>query len=127
MDYHVAVTGASSGIGEAIARQFGKRGARLTLVARRMDPLERLASEFPGKAQAVAKDLVDSPNACTWLAPAQETFGPIDVLVNNAGMENTGPTALSSIDQGVQLLHLNLHTPLLLTRTMCCSLCQKKA
>ncbi len=118
MAMHVAVTGASSGIGEAIARAFGNKGCSLTLVARRTADLERLSAEFPGRCQTFTRDLADSANCTDWLAPAQAAFGPIDVLVNNAGMENTGPMLQTDPAQGIKLLHLNLHTPLLLTRAL---------
>ena len=118
MSLHVAVTGASSGIGAAIARAYGHKGASLTLVARRTAPMEALAAEFPGHCQVIACDLADSPQCTQWLHPAQDAFGPIDVLVNNAGMENTGPTVQSDTEECVKLLHLNLHTPLLLTRAL---------
>mgnify|MGYP001574439088 CR=1 FL=1 len=107
MGQHVAVTGASSGIGEAIARAFGRQGASLTLVARRRGELERLAAEFPGRCQFFAADLADSARCTDWLEPAQAAFGPLDVLVNNAGMENTGPTLHTDSAVGVKLLHLN--------------------
>ncbi|MSQ84682.1 MAG: SDR family NAD(P)-dependent oxidoreductase [Myxococcales bacterium] len=118
MSLHVAITGASSGIGESIARAWGRTGAQLTLVARRQAALEKLAGEFPGQCQVFARDLAQSTVCCDWLAPAQDHFGPVDVLVNNAGVENTGPTALANVDQAIALLHLNLHTPLLLTRAL---------
>jgi len=118
MTMHVAVTGASSGIGRAVARAFGRHGASLSLVARRTAPMEAIAAEFPGRCKVFGVDLADSAGACAWLDPAQAAHGPIDVLINNAGMENTGPTATSPVDRGVALLHLNLHTPILLTRAL---------
>ncbi len=127
MAMHVAVTGASSGIGEAIARAFGQQGCSLTLVARRTADLERLAAEFAGRCQIFTRDLADSPNCTDWLPPAQASFGPIDVLVNNAGMENTGPTLHTDPAHGVKLLHLNLHTPILLTRAVLPEMVARKA
>lgn len=86
MDRHVAVTGASSGLGEAIARAFGAAGARLTLVARRAGLLEAVASSFPGRARAAAYDLAAS-DPTGWLPAAEGAFGPVDVLVNAAGCQ----------------------------------------
>jgi len=113
---HVAITGASSGIGEALAREWARAGAKLTLVARRKELLDALATECGGDALAIAWDLADSANATAWVAIAEAKHGPIDILVNNAGMENIGAAATSDPVVGVRLLNLNLVTPLLLTR-----------
>src|SRR5690348_6708446 len=86
---HVAITGASSGIGEALARELGSAGARLTLVARRRELLDKLAGAIPG-AHAIPHDLSDPARALDWIASAEATHGPIDIMVHNAGMENTG-------------------------------------
>jgi short-subunit dehydrogenase len=67
---------------------------------------------------AIAHDLADSAKATAWLAVAEAAHGPIDVLVNNAGMENVGLAASSDPAIAVKLLQLNLVTPLLLTREL---------
>lgn len=113
---HVAITGASSGIGEALAREYGRHGARLTLVARRRELLTRLAGEVGGSCFVAPHDLSDPGHAADWIAPCESALGPIDVLVNNAGVENTGPTARADLDEADRLLHTNLHTPLRLMR-----------
>ena len=102
-DRHVVVTGASSGIGAALARELARAGARLTLVARRKELLESLAAECGGTCAIVARDLSEPP-AQGWLADAVEKHGPVDVLVNNAGMENTGPTVATHVEVGRRLL-----------------------
>ncbi len=113
---HVAITGASSGIGAALARELGRAGHTLTLVARRRTLLDDIAAELGNRTLVVEHDLANPDHATAWLAAAEATHGPIDVLVNNAGMENVGATATSDIATGVKLLQLNLVTPLLLTR-----------
>jgi short-subunit dehydrogenase len=113
---HVAVTGASSGIGEAIAREYARAGAKVTLVARRKELLDAIAKDIEG--EVVTRDLSDPAQACDWIAPAEEKLGPIDVLVNNAGMQNSGSTADSDVDEGTRLLRLNLFAPLLATRAV---------
>jgi short-subunit dehydrogenase len=115
---HVAITGASSGIGEALAREWARAGARLTLVARRKELLDKLAADCGGDALALAHDLADPAKATGWLAEAEARHGPIDVLVNNAGMENVGLAATSDPAVGQKVLQLNLVTPLLLTREL---------
>ena len=82
------ITGASSGIGEATARAFGRLGGRVVLAARRADRLETLAREIEaGGAQAlpVAADLSRLPDIQRLLDATLERFGRLDVLVNNAG------------------------------------------
>jgi short-subunit dehydrogenase len=111
---HVAVTGASSGIGEALARELGRAGAKVTVVARRREKLEALAAELGARCRVVAHDLGVPARAAEWVDEAEQAFGPIDVLCNNAGIENTGPTARSDLAGGIQVLHTNLHSPLTL-------------
>jgi short-subunit dehydrogenase len=113
---HVAVTGASSGIGEAIARELATTGARITLVARRRDKLEAIAAQIGPQARVCVHDLSDHTRATAWIAEAEAAQGPIDVLVNNAGVENTGPMLSSDTETALTLLRTNLLTPLLLAR-----------
>src|SRR4051812_36235890 len=94
---HVVITGASSGIGEAIANALAREGAKLTLVARRRELLERLVASCGAQCHVIALDLSEPPPA-TWLDEAEARLGPVDVLINNAGMENTGPTVESSVE-----------------------------
>jgi short-subunit dehydrogenase len=82
------VTGASSGIGERLARRFAERGARLVLVARRTDRLEKLAGEIRnrgGEALVLPCDVADRAQVLDCARRARERIGPIDILVNNAG------------------------------------------
>jgi len=91
----VIVTGASSGIGEATARAFGREGARVVLAARRLDRLEVLAGEIqnssPGvQAVAIAADLSQLADIQNLVAQTLQRFGRIDVLFNNAGFGRLG-------------------------------------
>jgi len=115
---HVAITGASSGIGAALAREWSRRGADLTLVARRGELLRRLAAELGGKVRVVEADLGDVERADSWLADAEKELGPIDVLVNNAGVEIVEPTPTVDWKKAEALLRLNLLTPLKLNRAV---------
>lgn len=115
---HVAITGASSGIGAALVREYVRRGAAVTLVARRADLLEKLAKEVDGKTHCAPVDLADFERARDWIAPAEAALGPIDVLVNNAGVELVAPTISIDWARVEQLLTVNLRTPLRLTQTV---------
>jgi uncharacterized protein len=90
----VLITGASSGIGRELAREFGPCAETLVLVARRLDRLEQLRAElldrYPGlKIVALAADLSDEHEIEKLLAKVSEQAGPVDVLVNNAGVGDT--------------------------------------
>ena len=98
----VIVTGASSGIGEATARQFGREGARIVLAARRVDRLEAVAKEIAdmgtgAEVLVVAADLSKLEDIQSLVNQTLNKFGRIDVLVNNAGfgrldwLENLDP------------------------------------
>ncbi len=82
------ITGAGSGIGRSVARQFAEEGADLVLVGRRLAPLEEAAAEAHAlgrKAVAHSADLSDGDAAAAVTAVAVENFGRVDILVNNAG------------------------------------------
>jgi short-subunit dehydrogenase len=115
---HVAVTGASSGIGEALAREFASAGASVTLVARRRDPLERIASELEGRTFVAAQDLTDPARAADWISAAEAALGPIDVLISNAGFMTLGPVSSFDPDEGERMLNINLLTPARLIRAV---------
>jgi uncharacterized protein len=92
------VTGASSGIGEALARELARRGHGVTLVARRADRLEELASELREgrvRADALAIDLSDRDQRATLLSRIEDLGLTPNILVNNAGCSTLGPVATS--------------------------------
>ncbi|MGE6555740.1 SDR family oxidoreductase [Exiguobacterium artemiae] len=85
----VIITGASSGIGEATAKLLAKQGAQLVLAARREDRLKTLQKEIEelgGKAVYQVTDVTDASQVDALAKLAQDTFGSVDVLVNNAGL-----------------------------------------
>ncbi len=122
MDLHdrsILLTGAGSGIGRALALQLAEHAPRLTLIGRRADPLEGVAAqvrERGGQALVLPSDLTAPGAAAAVVAGAQERFGDIDVLVNNAGNVRAG--RLEAIDEAevVAQVALNLTAPILLTR-----------
>ena len=98
------VTGASSGIGEAIARALAKHGAQVVVVARRAERLEKLAADINGLAGAA--DLQDRAAPEQIARRAEENFGPVDILVNNAGIalhKNAADCTLEEIEQVVDV------------------------
>ncbi len=109
---HVAITGASSGIGEALAREYLNHGAAVTLVARRKEELDRIARSAPGKSYVHAADLSDLAHCTDWLEPAQAALGPVDVLINNAGVQVVGPTSGMDLTRLDALLRVDLQAPL---------------
>lgn len=86
---HVFVSGGSKGAGAGIAREFARRGARLTLLARPSAELDALAAELG--AVAINADLTDLDSLDGIVARAEERNGPVDVMVNNAAIINSGP------------------------------------
>jgi short-subunit dehydrogenase len=108
----VLLTGATGGIGQAIARALDERGARLLLTARRAEQLERIAAELGGRPETIAADLTyDS-------AALAERAGAVDVLVANAALPASGPIDDFSPEQIDRALDVNLRAPIQLTRAL---------
>ena len=92
----VAITGASSGIGEATARVLGERGAKVVLGARRVAQLDEIAAELRdrgGQAIVCATDVTRRDDLERLVGTAVAEFGRLDVLVSNAGISKIGPMA----------------------------------
>jgi short-subunit dehydrogenase len=107
---NVLVTGATGGLGQAIARAFAARGASLVLTGRQEDVLARVAAETG--ARAVACDLASRPDVARLIAGA----GDVDVLVANAAVPGSGP--LLEYDEAAldRALEVNLRAPIALAR-----------
>ncbi|MCA9752202.1 MAG: SDR family oxidoreductase [Gemmatimonadetes bacterium] len=91
MDRTVVITGASRGLGEALARTFARAGARLVLGARDVARLETVAHECGGDTIARACDVREPTQLRALVATAVERFGSLDVMINNAGFSVYGP------------------------------------
>src|SRR3954471_13454671 len=110
----VLVTGASRGIGEVSARSFAAAGCRVALVARSADALRDLAGEIGGAAYPT--DLGDPTAVAGLIDRVEADGGPIDVLVNNAGIDVGGPFPEADPDDLERLFRVNLVTPVQLSR-----------
>ncbi|MDJ0396310.1 SDR family oxidoreductase [Rhodococcus sp. G-MC3] len=110
-DRTAVVTGASSGIGEAIARELAGRGHGVTLVARRGDKLTALAEELTAlgvRAEVLATDLSDR-SARAELLPRIVALGLVpDILVNNAGLSTLGPVASSDPEAELNMIEVDV-------------------
>ncbi|MFP5308006.1 MAG: SDR family NAD(P)-dependent oxidoreductase [Actinomycetes bacterium] len=111
------VTGASSGLGARFARVLAGAGGRVVLAARRVERLQDLAAELGGDvALAVACDVADAASRADLLAAATERFGPVDVLVNNAGVTEVRPATSEDDETFERVLAVNLTGPFALAR-----------
>jgi NAD(P)-dependent dehydrogenase (short-subunit alcohol dehydrogenase family) len=91
MSRHVLVTGAGTGIGEAVSRQLHTDGYRVSLVGRRPEPLAALSASLGENAYAITGDVTDRSSISSAFTSARERFGSIEILVNSAGMAPTAP------------------------------------
>ena len=119
----VLVTGASSGIGEAIARRFARDGARLVLAARRIERLTRLADEIERaggeRPHAVALDVRDGEAVRAAIAALPEGFREVSVLVNNAGLAlGLEPAHEAKIEDWEAMVDTNIKGLLYVTRAV---------
>ena len=107
----VIITGASSGIGEATARHLARLGHRVLLGARRTDRLARIASELRAEGATVefqALDVTRLEDMHCFVAFAEKTLGPVDVIVNNAGVMPLSPLNALKLDEWNQMIDVNI-------------------
>jgi short-subunit dehydrogenase len=110
----VLLTGASGGIGQAIARALAQRGASVLISGRRADQLERIAGELGGGAEVLPADLTERD------APAElvRRAGAVDVLVANAALPASGPIDDFTAEEIDRALEVNLRAPIQLARAL---------
>lgn len=120
-DKVIWITGATSGIGEALALAFAKREARLILSARRVSELERVASACglpPLDLMILPFDLNDTSNASGLAAQIMNKFGRIDILINNGGYSQRSEATETSVDIDRQLMEVNYFSYVSLTKAV---------
>ena len=115
------MTGAGSGIGRAIALRLAAAGARVALLGRDPDRLGRVAAEISaaeGEAFVVPCDLTHSRQLEAALKMATGALGPMEILVNNAGIAHSAPLTRTTDEDIDRVLALNLHAAFALTRAL---------
>ena len=120
------VTGASRGIGEAIARTLAADGAKVALVARTADKLRAMAKDLPNGAVAIEADM---SSANGWKAAAEgalKALGEVDILVNNAGVSAAQPFGKVTPEGLDETLNVNVRNLILLTDALSASLIRRK-
>ena len=107
----IVITGASSGMGEATARDLAAKGAKIAVGARRKDRLDALVKEIQdagGEAVAVETDVSKRDDVQKLVDTAKETFGRVDVIFNNAGLMPLSPMESLRIDEWDQMVDVNV-------------------
>ena len=107
----VVITGASSGLGEATARHLSAQGATLVLGARRTDRIESLAAALSasgGKALAITTDVTHCDQVKRLVDAGAQTYGRIDVMINNAGLMPQAPLDRLKIDEWERMIDVNI-------------------
>jgi short-subunit dehydrogenase len=113
----IIITGASAGVGAACARAFAAQKAKLVLVARGQQALDTIEAELSvhTKVVTVAMDVSDPAQCLALLVKAEQEFGSVDVLVNNAGMHSRGNLeSVSPSDVGA-MVDINIRAPMMLS------------
>jgi short-subunit dehydrogenase len=110
-DKVVIITGASSGIGLATAKLLAQQGAKLALVARSKDKLDKLAAELPGSL-AIEVDMTKVPQIKRMVRQAKKHFGRVDILINNAGQGYDAPVEKTDLKTLRRIYDLDFVGPL---------------
>jgi len=107
----IAITGASSGIGEATAKLLAQNGAKVVLGARRIDKLEKLVKEIHasgGTAECKAVDVTERDDVKAFVEFAKDKFGRVDVIFNNAGVMPLSPMNALKVEEWDNMINVNI-------------------
>lgn len=107
----ITISGASSGIGEATAKLFAEKGAKVVLGARRTEKLETIVDDIRkqgGKAEFRALDVTKLDDMKAFINFAKDTYGRIDVIINNAGVMPLSPMSALKIDEWENMINVNI-------------------
>lgn len=111
MEKVILITGASSGIGEGMARELGNAGAKVLLGARRLERIEAIAAEIRsagGIVEARELDVTRRQSMASFVQAALDKWGRVDVLINNAGIMPLSPLAAGKQDEWEQIIDVNI-------------------
>ncbi|HEX9879992.1 MAG TPA: SDR family oxidoreductase [Candidatus Binatia bacterium] len=124
----VMVTGAGRGIGRAIALVLGRAGARIVLTARSKDELAAVAEELRregGEALVIPADLTRDEEMDRLVEQAVSAWGPVDILINNAGWGQTASVVKSRVSDWDRTFQVNLRAPYVLSRLVLPAMLEK--
>jgi NAD(P)-dependent dehydrogenase (short-subunit alcohol dehydrogenase family) len=125
MAHHVFITGGGTGIGLATARALAATGARFTLVGRDGARVQSAAEEFEN-AQGLSCDVADETSVAATFTAARDRYGPIDILINNAGITPSAPLDRMDLSMWNQTLAINLTGAFLCSRAALSDMYHKK-
>jgi NAD(P)-dependent dehydrogenase (short-subunit alcohol dehydrogenase family) len=109
--HHAVVTGAGSGIGRAIAERLAEAGCQVTLIGRHIGRLTETADRIGDLAFAAPADVTDPDMLAAAIEAGRDRFGPVDILINNAGGASSAPFLNTTADDLRAMLALNLEAP----------------
>jgi 3-oxoacyl-[acyl-carrier protein] reductase len=121
------VTGATGGIGEAIARGFHKAGATVAISGRQVDKLQKLAAELGERVHVVPCDLGDRAQVTKLIDEATKALGRVDILVNNAGLTKDNLFMVMKDDQWDDVIAVNLTSTFMLMRAAARAMMRSKS
>lgn len=126
-NHHVVITGAGRGIGAAIAHTLSQAGAKLTLLGRNADTLQTLAQQLGTPTHVQAVDVSVQADVHRAIEQAVATFGPVHILVNNAGQASSQPFEKTDLAAWQHMLNVNLTGTYLCTQAVLPSMKQAAA
>lgn len=109
--HHAVVTGAGSGIGRATAERLAEAGCQVTLIGRHVSRLTETADRIGNAAFAAPADVTDGDALAAAIEAGRDLFGPIDILINNAGAATSAPFLKTDAEALRAMLALNLEAP----------------